>query len=212
MGAMTEAPAWIQPGATATLLWYDGTGERPDRSRLYQVAGPVLELPPTSPYFLLAPLEQGDFAGRLYRSEVSAEDLRRFLEACDLAEGELTEELDFLTAVRRAPVLPLLDAWAEAAPGEMVPYRSDIDAFLPAADHPVFVTADAYARVLREPDRFGATWICEECGEAEDAAVFLWTTHRDDVVQVRLAIENRGGVWTCRLCPFKFRKEEHPHG
>ena len=209
---MKESPAWIRPGVITTLLWYDGVGNTPDHHRLYQVAGPALPQPPASPYFLLAPLEQSDFAGRLYRSEASPEDLRGFLGACDVAEGRLAEELDFVAALRRAPVLPVLEAWGGMTPGEIVPYRSDIDAFLPPDSDPLFVTEDAYASVQREPDRFGATWVCAECGEAEDAAVFLWTTHRDDVVQVRLAIENQGGVWTCRLHPFTFRKEGKPHG
>ena len=208
---MKEFPAWIRPGVTTTLLWYDGMGETSDDYRLYQVAGPVLEQPPASPYFLLAPLARSDFAGRLYRSEVSPEDLRGFLRACEVAEGRLTEDLDFVAALRRAPVLPVLDAWAQTASGEIVPYDRGIDAFLLPDANPLFVTAEAFASVLRERDRFGATWVCEECGEAEDAAVFLWTTHRDDVVQVRLAIENHGGVWTCRLHPFTFRKEEGAH-
>lgn len=208
---MKEFPAWIRPGVTTTLLWYDGMGETSDDYRLYQVAGPVLEQPPASPYFLLAPLGQSDFAGRLYRSEVSPEDLRGFLRACEVAEGRLTEDLDFVAARRRAPVLPVLDAWAQTASGETLPYDRGIDAFLLPDANPLFVTAEAFACVLRERDRFGATWVCEECGEADDAAVFLWTTHRDDVVQVRLAIENQGGVWTCRLHPFTFRKEEGTH-
>ena len=208
---MADFPIWIRPGVITTLLWYDGLRERPDDGRLYQVAGPALEQPPASPYFLLAPLERSDFAGRLYRSEVSLEDLRGFLGTCDVVEGRLTEELDFVAARRRAPVLPVLDAWGEMAPGELVPYRRDIDALLPPDANPLFVTEDAYRSVQREPDRFGAAWVCEECGEAEDAAVFLWTTHRDDVIQVRLTIENQGGVWTCRLLPFTFRKEERPH-
>ncbi len=210
-GQLADSLSWIQPGLSATLIWYDGMAETPDRRYVYQVAGPVLEIPPASPYFLLAPLEQSDFAGRLYRAEVSLADLRRFLGGCDVGEGGLTEDLDFVAVRRRAPPLPLLDAWGHNAPGEILPYRSDIDAFLPADSHPLFVTADAYRSLQREPDRFATTWICEECGEPEDAAVFLWTTHQDNVVQVRLSIENRGGVWTCRLCPFKIRKEATTH-
>ncbi len=209
---MVESPAWIQPGLTATLIWYDGMGEMPGDYRLYQVSGPALGQSPASPYFLLAPLERSEFASRLYRSEVSLADLRGFLEGCDVAEGQLSEEMDFVAARRRTPLLPVLDAWGESAPGELLPYLGDIHAFLPADSQPLFVTADMYASLQREPDRFGTTWVCEECGEAEDAAVFLWTTHRGDVVQVRLAIENQGGVWTCRLHPFKFRKEGKLNG
>ncbi len=207
MLAMGESPAWIRPGVSGTLIWYDSMTEAPDRQYVYQVAGPVLELPPTSPYFVLAPLGESDFAGRLYRVEVSPTDLRKFLKGCDVGEGRLTEDLEFVLVRHRAPLLSVLDAWAESAPGEILPYRSDIDAFLPPDAQPLFVTADAYRGLQEEPDRFATTWVCEECGEAEDAAVFLWTTHRDNAVQVRLSIENQGGVWTCRLYPFKIRKE-----
>lgn len=204
---MTDSLSWIRPGVTATLIWYDGTTEARDGQLVYQVAGPVLELPPASPYFVLAPLKQSDFAGRLYRAEASLADLRDFLGRCDVAEGRLTEDLEFVLAAHRAPLLSVLDRWGESEPRGLLPYLSDIDAFLPSDDKPLFVTPDAYRSLQREPDRFATTWICEECGEAEDAAVFLWTTHRGSAVQVRFSIENQGGVWTCRLYPFKIPKE-----
>lgn len=204
---MTDLLSWIQPGVTGTLIWYDGMAETPDRQHVFQVAGPALEMPPASPYFLLAPLGQSDFAGRLYRAEVSLADLRRFLGGCDIAEGRLTEDLDFVVVRHRASLLPVLDLWEASAPREMLAYLGDIDAFLPSDDQPLFVTPDAYRGLQQEPDRFGTTWVCEDCGEAEDAAVFLWTSHHDNAVQVRLSIENRRGVWTCRLYPFEIRKE-----
>jgi len=89
---------------------------------------------------------------------------------------------------------------------------SDLNAFLPSDSGPLFVTREAHAGLQREPERFGTAWICDGCGEAEDASVFLWTTHRDEFVHVRLAIENQGGVWTCRLHPFKFPREESHDG
>lgn len=208
---MMDIPSWIRPGLTGTLIWYDGVGEASDHQRLYQVSGPVLEAPPTSPHFLLVPVGQSDFAARLYRSEVSLSDLRVFLESCELTEGRLTEEMDFVAARRLTPVLAVLDAWGESAAGDTLAYHDDIGAFL-AGDSPLFVSAEAYARLQREPDRFGTAWVCEECGEAADAAVFLWTTHRETTVQVRLVIENAGGVWTVRLHPFEIRKEGSKHG
>lgn len=208
---MTDSVSWIQPGLRATLIWYDGLAETPDRQYVFQVAGPVLEAPPESPYFVLAPLGQSDFAGRLYRAEVSRGDLRKFLEGCDLAEGRMSDDLEFVAVRRRTPLLPVLDAWGERPPGEILSYLSDIGAFLPADSRPLFVTSDAYRNLQREPERFATTWICEECGEAEDAAVFLWTTHHDNAVQVRLSIENQVGVWTCRLYPFQIRKEVVTH-
>ena len=208
---MTDSVSWVQPGVRATLIWYDGVAETPDRQYVYQVAGPVLETPPESPYFVLAPSGQSDFAGGLYRAEVSLADLRAFLEGCDMAEGRMSDDLEFVAVHRRTPLLPLLDAWGEHAPGEILSYGGDIDAFLPADSHPLFVTSDSYRSLQREPDWFATTWVCEECGEAEDAAVFLWTTHHDDVIQVRLSIENQGGVWACRLYPFKIRKEVMTH-
>jgi hypothetical protein len=54
---MTELPGWIEPGQTATLIWYDGIQDRGDGGRTYQVADPVLDIGPASPYFLLVPLE-----------------------------------------------------------------------------------------------------------------------------------------------------------
>ncbi len=208
---MTDSVSWVKPGVRATLLWYDGVVETPDRQYVYQVAGPLLETPPESPYFVFAPFGHGDFAGRLYRAEVSPADLRKFLEGCDIAQGRMSDDLEFVAVHCRTPLLPLLDAWGERAPGEILSYLNDVDAFLPADSHPLFVTSEAYRSLQGEPDRFAATWVCEECGEAEDAAVFLWTTHHANVVQVRLSIENQGGVWTCRLYPFKIRKEVVTH-
>ena len=60
---MAELPSWIAPGDAATLVWYSGRGESADGMPLYQVAGPALDIPPASPYFLLAPVEREDFAG-----------------------------------------------------------------------------------------------------------------------------------------------------
>jgi len=49
---MTELPKWIAPGDAATLVWDSGRGESADGMPLYQVAGPALDIPPASPYFL----------------------------------------------------------------------------------------------------------------------------------------------------------------
>ena len=63
---MAELPAWIAPGDAATRVWYSGRGEGADGSPLYQVAGPALDVPPASPYFLLAPVEAEDAAAFLW--------------------------------------------------------------------------------------------------------------------------------------------------
>lgn len=65
--AMTELPTWIAPGDAATLVWHSGRGEGAEGTSVYLVAGPALDMPPASPYFLLAPADRGDFAERLYR-------------------------------------------------------------------------------------------------------------------------------------------------
>ena len=49
--------------------------------------------------------------------------------------------------------------------------------------------------------------MCDECGEAEDAAAFLWTAHAGPAVRVCFLIQNDAGVWSCRLHPFDFLKE-----
>lgn len=73
---------------------------------LYQVAGPALDMPPASPCFLLAPVERGDFAGRLYRGEVGLQKLRGFLQDCLLARSEMNASLDRIAAGVETPVLP----------------------------------------------------------------------------------------------------------
>lgn len=202
---MARASEWIQPGAAATMIWYDAVAEA-RQGRVYQVAGPALEMPPDSPYFLLGPEERGDFAARLYTSEVSPTELRNFLAECRVAEGGLDPECEFVVARREALLLPLLDDWAGEPPGEPLPFLSDINAFL-LDEVPLFVTPESHAAVQREPERFGATWVCEECGQTEDQAVFLWTAHAPEAIQVRLVIQNTAGVWTCWLHPFQIQKE-----
>ena len=102
------------------------------------------------------------------------------------------EEGDFATRLYRGQVA--------------LPYLDDINAFMPAAA-PLYVTAEAHAAAQREPEQFGTAWVCDECGEAEDAGVFLWTAHRGPRVRVCFLIHNDAGVWTCRLHPFEFAKE-----
>ena len=202
---MANASDWIQPGVGTTMIWYDGVGEAA-QGRVYQVAGPALEGPPDSFYFLLAPVELGDFASRLYASEVSLAELRGFLAGCRVAEGGLDPECEFVVARREASLLPLLDAWAREPSGEPRPFLADIHAFL-LDEVPLFVTPESHAAVQREPERFAAAWVCEECGQADDQAVFLWTAHAPRAIQVRLAIQNTAGVWTCWLHPFQIQKE-----
>ena len=49
--------------------------------------------------------------------------------------------------------------------------------------------------------------MCDECGEAEDAGVFLWTARGEGTVRVCFLIQNDAGIWTCRLHPFEFNRE-----
>jgi len=200
---MTELPAWIAPGDAATLVWYSGRGESAEGVPLYQVAGPALEAPPASPFFLMAPVERGDFAGHLYRGGVGLGELRGFLDDCTLARGEMSESLDRLAAREETPVLPVLDGWRLSRARPLLPYLEDIGAFLPG-ERPLFVTPEAYEAARQEPEQFATAWVCDECGEAEDAAAFLWTAHAGPAVRVCFLIQNDAGVWSCRLHPFEF--------
>jgi len=203
---MTELPGWIEAGQTATLIWYDVAQDRPDGTRMYRVSGPVLDIAPPSPYFLLAPLEQSEFAGRLYRGEVTLPELRRFLDHCILAEGWMSEAFDSVFARAEAPLLPVLEAWRALPDRPLLAYHADLDAFL-GDGPPLYVSPDAYGAVQRAPESFVTAWVCAECGEAEDAAVFVWTLARDRRVRVCFLIQNEGGRWTCHLHPFEFDKE-----
>jgi hypothetical protein len=202
----SAALTWIEPGASATLIWHGAAVARPGGGRLYSVSGPVLEQPPPSPHFLLAPAEDGAFAGRLYRGQVTLDELRGFLGRCRIARGELVDEMQYVATADEAPVLPLLVGWREVEGPPRLPYLDDIDAFMPPAG-PLYVTAEAHAAAQREPERFATAWVCDECGEAEDAGIFFWTAHRDGAVRVCFLIHNDAGIWTCRLHPFEFSKE-----
>lgn len=203
---MADTPEWIQPGATATLIWHSGAGQRPDGVRIYAIAGPAFELAPAAPYFLLAPAERGDFAERLYRGQAGLDDLRKFLADCVLAEGELTDEMQFVAVRAETPMLPLVEAWRAAPARPLLPYFADLNAFFPDA-LPLYVNADAHAAARAAPEHFATAWVCDECGEAEDAGVFLWTARRGDRIRVCFLIQNDGGVWSCQLHPFDFAAE-----
>jgi hypothetical protein len=202
----SAALTWIEPGASATLIWHGAAAPQPGGGRLYVVSGPVLEPPPASPYFILAAEEDGDFADRLYRGQVALPELRAFLSRCRVARGALVDEQQYVATDEEAPVLSVLDAWREVPGAPALPYLDDINAFMPASA-PLYVTAEAHAAAQREPEQFGTAWVCDECGEAEDAGIFFWTAHRGPVVRVCLLIHNDAGVWTCRLHPFEFAKE-----
>jgi hypothetical protein len=196
----SAALTWIEPGASATLIWHGAVAPRADGG-LYVVSGPVLEQPPASPYFLLAAEEEGDFAERLYRGTVGLADLRAFLARCRLARGVLLDG-QYVATDAEVPVLELLDDWRGLEGPPALPYLDDINAFMPASS-PLYVTPEAHAAAQREPEQFTTAWVCE----ARDAGVFFWTAHRGERVRVCLLIENDAGVWTCRLHPFEFAKE-----
>lgn len=203
---MSELPSWIAPGDAVTLVWYSGRGESADGLPLYQVAGPAFETAPASPYFLLASVERDEFAGLLYRGQVGLRELRGFLEHCMLARGEMSPLLDLVRVGVETPVLPVLDAWRGVVAPPLLTYLDDIGAFLPG-DRPLFVTPEAYAVARREPEQFGTASVCDECGDAEDAAAFLWTAHAGPSVRVCFLLQNDAGVWRCRLHPFEFLRE-----
>jgi len=198
--------AGIESGATATLIWHGAGASRPGGGRLYVVAGPILEQPPASPYFILAAEEDGDFATRLYRGQVALPELRAFLTGCRVTRGALVDDQQYVATDEELPVLAVLDEWRDRPGPPALPYLDDINAFMPAAA-PLYVTAEAHAAAQREPEQFGTAWVCDECGEAEDAGVFFWTAHRGPLVRVCLLIHNDAGVWTCRLHPFEFARE-----
>jgi hypothetical protein len=200
------AATWIEPGASATLIWHGAVASRPGGGRLYVVSGPILEQPPASPYFILAAEEDGVFADRLYRGEVSLPELRAFLARCRLGRGALVDDQQYVATDEEAPVLAVLDDWRERAGPPALPYLDDINAFMPTSG-PLYVTAEAHAAAQRAPEQFSTAWVCDECGLAEDAGVFFWTAYRGPAVRVCLLIHNDAGVWTCRLHPFEFAKE-----
>ena len=200
------ALTWIEPGASATLIWHGAAAPQPGGGRLYVVSGPILEQPPASPYFILAAEEDGDFATRLYRGQVALPELRAFLARCRVTRGALVDDQQYVATAEELPVLAVLDDWRERPGPPALPYLDDINAFMPAAA-PLYVTAEAHAAAQREAEQFSTAWVCDECGEAEDAGVFFWTAHRGPLVRVCFLINNDAGVWTCRLHPFEFAKE-----
>jgi hypothetical protein len=202
--ARADIPTWLRPGDTATLLWGSAAGRHPDGSRLYDIAGPMLEVPPASPAFLLAPPAREDFAERVYRGRAGLDDLRDFLGACALVRGELLE-MELLLARDEVPALAVLDEWRGLPARPLVPYLEDIAAFMPE-DVPIYVTPEAHRAAQSAAEMFGTAWVCEECGDAADAGVFLWTAAREDRVRVCLLLRNDVGVLTCHLHPFDFRR------
>jgi len=203
---MPDAPDWFLPGDHATVVWHGPRAERPDGARMYQVAGPELAGPDPPRRFLLAPSERDEFAARLYGGLVGLNGLRAFLGECRLARGELIEEGAYVAISDEVPVLPLVEAWKDEPGRPRVPYLTDIAAFMPAGK-PLYVDSTAHAQALSDPESFRTAWVCEECGDAADAGVFLWTVHRADRVRVCLVIENDAGVWKVSLHPFEFPKE-----
>jgi len=203
---MADAPDWIRPGDSATLLWHGARAERPGGPRMYQVAGPALEGLPPAPRFLLAPTEREGFAERLYRGGVGLPALREFLAECRVARGELIDDGEFLAVTDEAPVLPLIEAWKAERGRPRFPYLDDLSAFMPA-ETPLYVDPAAHAAAQRERELFRMAWACDECGDAADAGVFLWTAHQGDGIRVCLLIHNDAGIWQVSLHPFEFPKE-----
>ena len=187
----------------AILVWVSGRGEPREGSGLsavYELSGPAFEVPPEADHYIVAPKDEGEFAAALYGGKVSPERLRRFLSRCRLAAGGLSEELEYVLAREEQPLLPLLDAPGSVPPPPL-PYDEQIECFfLDGVAVPVL--PDVYRTILAEPEFFGTASVCEGCGEAEDAAVFLWTRRAGHAVRVNLLIQNQGGIWTCWIAPF----------
>jgi hypothetical protein len=197
---------WVAPGAVATLVWHEGALDRADGARAYQIAGPVLEPADAGPLFLLCPERESGFAERVYDGQASSDDLRAFLGGAALAHGRVEAGGEWLAVRAEAPVLPLLAAWDVGAPPPLVPYEREIAGFLPG-DALLHVSPEAHARAAAAAERFATAWVCEECGDARDAAVFLWTRRDGDRVRVRLLVDNQAGLWRCHLQPFAFARE-----
>jgi hypothetical protein len=208
---MASAPDWFHPGDRATLVWHGPRAERPGGVRMYQVAGPELAGPAPPTRFLLAPTEREEFAQRLYGGLVGLNGLRAFLTDCRLARGELIEEGAYLSITDEVPVLPLVEAWKGDVGRPVVPYLADIAAFMPD-EEPLYVNPAAHDQALRDAECFRTAWVCDECGDAADAGVFLWTAHRADGVRVCLLIHNDAGLWQVSLHPFEFPKAPRATG
>lgn len=206
MDTLLAPPAWVAPGAVATLLWHEGAVDRADGARLYQVAGPAVEGALATPWFLVCPVAEAGFADLLYRGRVALPDLVAFLGSARLASGRLDAGSEWLAARHEAALLPLLDAWDHAGDRPLVPYEREIGAFLPD-NGLVRASPEAHAEAAASAERFATAWVCEECGRADDAAVFLWTRRQGARVRVRLLVENQAGLWTCHLHPFDFLRE-----
>ena len=93
----SAALTWIEPGASATLIWHGAAAsQRPDGGRLYVVSGPILEQPPR-----LALLHPGRRGGRRLRGaalsrQVALPELRAFLSRCRVARGELVDDQQYV--------------------------------------------------------------------------------------------------------------------
>jgi len=190
-------------GVKAILLWSGGRIEPPAHAGLasvYELGGPVFETDPESGHYILAPMDAGDVATALYEGRVSAERFRRFLSRCHLATGRLSQDLGHLLVREEVPLLPLLDRLG-SEPAPPLPYDAQIECFL-VDDATLPVRPDIYQAMLREEEFFGTASVCEECGQAEDVGVFLWTRKDNGAVRVNFVIQNQGGIWRCWIAPF----------
>jgi hypothetical protein len=203
--ASVQLPEWLAPGCRVTLVWVDG-GPLPGHggSRLYHVAGPLLEDHPETGCFLLAPAERDTFAESAYRGEATAEDLRALLASCTVARGRLSDARDTVAVHDEVPALPLLDAWRLGPAGEVLSYLPEIDGVLTAGGF-LRLTAGAHRRVQEGGETLATAWVCEECGDPRDDAVLVWTAPSPMGIRACLVVEITGGVWRCRLHPFDLR-------
>ena len=123
----SAALTWIEPGASATLIWHGAAAPQPGGGRLYVVSGPILEQPPASPYFILAAEEEGDFATQLYRGQVTLPELRAFLSRCRVTRGALVDDQQYVATDEELPVLAVLDDWRDRPGPPALPYLDVLD-------------------------------------------------------------------------------------
>jgi len=172
----TTALTWIEPGASATLIWHGAVATGPGGGRLYAISGPALEQPPASPHFLLAPAEDDAFAAPALPRAGDPRRSPRLPRPLPHRPGRRGRRDAVPGGGGRGAGAALLDDWRDAPDVPVLPYLDDINAFMPAA--PLYVTAEAHAAAQREPEQFSTAWVCDECGDAQDAGVFFWTAQR----------------------------------
>jgi hypothetical protein len=172
---------------------------------VYRIAGPLLAGPSESGCYLLAPAARDDFVARVYGGAATLAEIRALLGEAALARGALAEDGERLAVGDQVPALPLVEAWRGVA-RPVLPYVPELEGVL-LEDGLLRLTPDAYRAIQAQAEVFQTGWVCEECGDPEDAAVVLWTAREGGRVRVCFVAEIEHGVWRCRLHPFDLAGE-----